>query len=260
MNFVIDRLAVEVFPNREDLGKAAGRAAAEAIRQTIARRGEARVIFAAAPSQNETLETLRREPGIDWTKVTALHMDEYIGLPAGSPARFASYLNEHIFRYLPFKEVFLLDDPTLPLDRDAAVARYKKIIADGPIDVVCMGIGENGHIAFNDPAVARFDDPESVKIVDLDDICRTQQVHDGCFPTLDDVPRQAITLTVPTLFSGAALVCAVPGATKRAAVRQTLTGPIEEACPATILRTHSNAALFVDIDSCDVSAGETSES
>ena len=249
--FAVDALRVERYPNRRELGAAAGKAAAEAIRSAIARNGQARVIFAAAPSQNETLETLVSEGGIDWSKVTALHMDEYIGLPSDSVARFGAYLKRHIFDRLPFKAVYLLDDPALGLDAAGILARYKAILAEGPVDVVCMGIGENGHIAFNDPAVANFHDKESVKIVDLDDVCRQQQVNDGCFPNFDAVPKQAITLTVPTLMGAGCLICAVPGATKRAAVARTLSGEISPECPATILRRHQNATLFVDTDSCE---------
>lgn len=248
----VDSLAVEVFADRAGLGKAAGKAAAEAIKEAIARKGEARVIFAAAPSQNETLETLRTEPGIDWSKVTALHMDEYVGLPSDSSARFSRYLKSHIFDRLPFGAVYLLDDPALALSSEELLARYEKLLAAGEIDLVVMGIGENGHIAFNDPAVADFNDNKAVKIVDLDDVCRQQQVNDGCFPNFDAVPKQAITLTVPTLFHAKRLVCAVPGATKRAAVRRTLTGAVSCECPATILRRHPKATLYVDDDSCDV--------
>ena len=251
-SLTVEKLAVHVFPSRAALGIAAGKAAAEAIRAAIARSGEARVIFAAAPSQNETLETLRAAHGIDWSRVTALHMDEYIGLPKNSPARFARYLKTHLFDRKPFKAVYLLDDPALDLSGDALLERYKKLLAERPIDLVVMGIGENGHIAFNDPAVADFNDPKPVKIVDLDDVCRRQQVNDGCFPTFDAVPKQAITLTVPTLFNAKRLVCAVPGATKRAAVERTLNGAVSTECPATILRRHENATLFVDSDSYEI--------
>ena len=250
-SFRVDRLLVEVFPDRVALGRAAGQAAADILRDVLAKKESARVIFAAAPSQNECLDTLVGEPGIDWNRVTALHMDEYIGLPVDAPERFSHYLKTRIFDRLPFKEVFLLDDPTLRLDNEEILKRYRQILAQGPVDLVCMGIGENGHIAFNDPP-APFDDPEAVKIVDLDLVCRQQQVNDGCFPNVDAVPKQAVSLTIPTLTSAAALVCSVPGKFKRRAVRQTLTGPVSEDCTATALRQHPNATLFVDEDSCDV--------
>lgn len=242
-------LNVNVSPNRGELGVRAGKAAAVAIQKAITEKGSARVIFAAAPSQNETLANLVMYPDIDWSKVTGLHMDEYIGLPVDSEARFSWYLRMHCFELLPFKQVFLLDEGDGKSPEELC-RRYDSLLKEGPVDVVCMGIGENGHIAFNDPPVADFNDPLSVKIVDLDDICRNQQVNDGCFPDFDSVPKQAISLTIPTLMAAGCLICAVPGERKRNAVMETLNGPIGTACPATILRTHPNATLFVDTDSC----------
>lgn len=250
-SFRVDRLNVEVYPNRLELGIAAGKRAAAAIRQILEKKGEARVIFAAAPSQNETLDALAAESDIDWRRVTALHMDEYVGLAPNAPERFSRYLKTHLFDRLPFKEVFLLDDPALSLSADEIIRRYEKILAESPVDLVCMGIGENGHIAFNDPP-ADFHDPQPVKIVDLDIVCRQQQVNDGCFPNLDAVPKQAVSLTIPTLTAAGTLICSVPGRLKRDAVRRTLTGTVAPDCPATALREHPCAALFVDEDSCDV--------
>ena len=248
MIFKKDLLTVNVAPDRAELGVRAGKAAAEAIRAAIARRGEARVIFAAAPSQNETRATLVAEPGVDWTKVVALHMDEYVGLPIGSEARFSYYLKKHCFELVPFKAVYYIDEQT-GLTVDEMKRRYEEILRFGPIDVVCMGIGENGHVAFNDPPVADFNDPEAIKVVELDDACRRQQVNDGCFPDFDSTPTHALTLTVPTLASGAVQICAVPGKLKAAAVKRTLEGPVATECPATVLRTLPNATLFVDADS-----------
>ncbi|MCF0234061.1 MAG: 6-phosphogluconolactonase, partial [Thermoguttaceae bacterium] len=204
-----DSLDVEICADRAELGARAGAAAAAAIRAAVAERGEARVIFAAAPSQNETLAALAAAPDVDWTKVVALHMDEYIGLPLGSHARFSQYLRDHIFDAKPFKAIYYLDEQTGETDVETLRRRYEEIYAAGPIDVVCMGIGENGHVAFNDPPVADFDDPKNVKLVDLDDACRRQQVNDGCFPDFDSTPRQALSLTVPALFAGKRLICAV---------------------------------------------------
>ncbi|MDO5553309.1 MAG: glucosamine-6-phosphate deaminase [Planctomycetia bacterium] len=242
-------LKVKVCDDRATLGAMAAKQAASAIRDAIQAKGNARVIFAAAPSQNEMLAALVQEKGIDWSLVTALHMDEYIGLPKNSPARFSYYLHRHCFDLLPFGKICLLDDGTENVAPDVLCARYNSCLAEGPIDVVCMGIGENGHIAFNDPPVADFNDPLQVKIVTLDEACRRQQVNDGCFPDFDSVPKQAITLTVPTLMGGICLVCSVPGRLKRKAVTDTISAPISTDCPATILRTHSNATLFVDHDS-----------
>ena len=250
-----DLLEVEVCADRRELGVRAGTAAAEAIRAAIAQRGEARVIFAAAPSQNETLETLASAPDVDWSRVVALHMDEYVGLPKGSEARFSHYLKTHIFDALSFKAVYLLDEQTDDAaDVETLRTRYEALLADGPIDVVCMGIGENGHIAFNDPPVADFDDPKRVKLVELDDACRRQQVNDGCFPNFESTPRKALTLTVPALTTGRRLICAVPGPLKAPAVRKTLSDAVSEACPATILRQTPNATLYVDAESFSLCA------
>lgn len=247
--FKKDFLTVEVCADRRELGARAGAAAAEAIRKAIGARGEARVVFAAAPSQNETLATLTQAPDVDWKKVVALHMDEYVGLPLGSKARFSNYLKEHCFDLLPLKEVYFLDEQTGETDVETLRRRYETLYAAGPIDVVCMGIGENGHVAFNDPPVADFDDPNRVKLVDLDDACRRQQVNDGCFPDFDSTPKQALTLTVPALTAGERLICAVPGILKASAVYKTLNDAISTACPATILRRTPNATLYVDRDS-----------
>ena len=247
----IDKLNIVINYTRQEMGENAGNDAVTAIKKAIAEKGKARVIFAAAPSQNETLQTMVKAKDVDWTCVTALHMDEYIGLPANSPARFSHYLQKHLFGRLPFKTVRLIDDPAENMTADELVRRYETFLGAKPVDVVCLGIGENGHIAFNDPPVADFEDPRLVKVVELDEVCRQQQVNDGCFPNLKAVPQEAITLTIPSLFKAGCLVCAVPGATKRDAVYKTLTGPISTDCPASILRTHQNATLFVDTDSCD---------
>ena len=243
--FRVDKLQVKAYATRDQMGCAAGLAAAEAIATAVARQGTARVIFAAAPSQNETLATLMQDTSVDWSKVTAFHMDEYIGLSEDAPQRFSRYLKERVFDRVPFAAVHLLglQPPESECDH------YANLLAEKPIDVVCLGIGENGHIAFNDPPVADFNDPLLVKIVTLDMSCRQQQVNDGCFPNIDAVPKTAVTLTIPALMRGTTLICSVPGPTKREAVRATLYDEIATRCPATILRTHENCTLFLDADS-----------
>lgn len=243
-----DNLIVEICADRAELGRRAGRDAADAIRDAIRKNGSARVIFAAAPSQNETLDALVAAPDVDWSKVVALHMDEYVGLPVGSTARFSWYLRKHCFDRLPFGKVFYIDEQKGD-DVDSTLKRYAEILARGSVDVVCMGIGENGHVAFNDPPVADFNDPLPIKLVRLDDACRRQQVNDGCFPDFASTPTHAITLTVPTLARAARQICAVPGKLKAPAVRRTLEGVVSTECPATILRTLPNATLYVDRDS-----------
>ena len=243
-SFRVDRLQVKVFRDRASMGAAAAAAAAQSLRTAIQKQGAARIIVASAPSQNELVAGLAAAPDIDWRRVTIFHMDEYVGLPATHPASFRNYQQRHLLSQVTPAVFHGIRGEAS--DPEAECARYAALLAGAPIDLVCLGIGENGHIAFNDPPVADFADPLKVKIVELDEICRQQQVNDGCFPNLDSVPRQAITLTCPTLVSGQTLVCVVPGPRKAAAVAATLRGTISPACPASILRLHPAATLFVD--------------
>jgi glucosamine-6-phosphate deaminase len=241
-----DNLLVTVADNREALGKLAADDAAGKLNATVSTRGSARVILASAPSQNELLAALVAS-GVDWPRVTIFHMDEYVGLPADHPATFRAYQREHaLSRIKPAAFHGIRGEAA---DSAAECERYTALLREAPIDLVCLGIGENGHLAFNDPPVADFNDPAWVKPVELDHLCRQQQVNDGCFPSLDAVPRTALTLTIPALLSARAIVGAVPGPRKASAVRDTLTGAISTACPASILRKHSNAALYLDRES-----------
>jgi glucosamine-6-phosphate deaminase len=228
---------------------AAGRAAAEEIartlRQALAEQGAARVVFAAAPSQQHMLNALATAPDIDWSRVTAFHMDEYIGLPPEAPQRFGNWLGAAFFQRVPLKAAHLIDPGPDPQE---AARHYARLLAERPIDLVCLGIGVNGHLAFNDPPVADLADPLEVKVVQLDEVCRQQQVDDGCFPTLGEVPREALTLTIPRLLNARRLVGVVIGPRKQAAVRGAVVDPISEVCPATALRTHSDCTLYLDID------------
>ena len=240
-----DNLVTEVYTDRPAMGAAAAKMAADRINKAIAEKGEANVIFAAAPSQNETLAALLTED-VDFTKVNAFHMDEYAGLPKTHPQSFGKYLTDHIFGKAPFKSVNII---SADKDIDEACREYTELLTAHPADVICMGIGENGHIAFNDPPVADFKDKALIKKVELDDVCRMQQVHDGCFPTFDDVPQYALTLTVPALMAAKYLVCTVPAPTKANAVKAMLEGEYGEVCPATALRKHKGARMFLDRDS-----------
>lgn len=242
-----DQLKVSAHPDRGFMGQAAGLAAAHFIRDAIASRGTARIIVASAPSQDETLAVLTGAEGVEWEKVAVFHMDEYIGLPDWHPATFRAYQEEHLLaKVRPACFHGIRGEAS---DAEGECARYAALLGEAPIDLVCMGIGENGHIAFNDPPVADFNDPLAVKVVELDEACRRQQVNDGCFPDIDLVPRRAISLTCPALMSARHLVCSVPGSRKAEAVRATLTGPVSTACPASILRTHASATLYLDHDS-----------
>lgn len=243
-----DKLVTYVYDTRKAMGQAAGKAAAEAINRVLAEKEAANVIFAAAPSQNETLEALLRED-VDFPRINAFHMDEYVGLGPADAQSFATYLTEHVFSKAPFRSVNLIPATE---EAETACRLYTDLLTQNPPDVVLMGIGENGHIAFNDPPVADFADDKLIKVVELDEICRQQQVNDKCFDTLDLVPKYALTLTVPALMSAEAIICTVPGPTKAAAVRAMLQGPIGEACPGTALRCHPHAAMFLD----EKSAGE----
>jgi glucosamine-6-phosphate deaminase len=203
------------------------------------------MILAAAPSQSDMLDALVREPAIDWRRVTAFHMDEYIDLAADAPQRFGAWLKQAFFDRVPLAKAHLIQPGTNP---EASCRAYAAMLAEAPIDLVLLGIGTNGHLAFNDPP-ADLHDPLAVKIVELDQMCREQQVLDGCFAVIDDVPRRAITLTVPTLLSGHELFCCVPGRHKSAAVKAMMESPVSGACPATALRTHPHCTVYLDRES-----------
>lgn len=248
--FQKDKLKVEIYDTRAEMGNAAARDIKAKIAQLLAEKGEINMIFAAAPSQNEVLAALADDGQIEWNRVNAYHMDEYIGLSADAPQGFGNFLKAHIFGRAPFKSVHYIDCTASDPEKEAA--RYEKLLGDNPPDVVVMGIGENGHIAFNDPPVADFKDARGAKVVKLDEVCRNQQVHDGCFARLEEVPKYAITLTVPTLVSAPWLFCIVPAKTKANAVKECLTGEIGEHCPASILRLQENAVLYLDKDSASL--------
>lgn len=242
-----DNLFVKKYDTRKEMGAAAAAEAEKVIAQIIAEKGSINMIFAAAPSQNEMLQSLLNSDVIDWSKVNALHMDEYVGLPEGDEHTFGQYLYQHIFSKKDFKSVHYIRG--WAEDSEAECQRYGALLKEYPVDVVCLGIGENGHIAFNDPWVAEFNDAKPVKVVQLDQMCRQQQVNDGCFPNIDAVPTHAITLTIPSLVAAKHMFCVVPAATKADAVKNTVYGSINEDCPATIMRRHNSAILYCDADS-----------
>ena len=244
-----DKLQIRIFSDRDSMGKAASHRAASILRDLLAAKETVNMIFAAAPSQNETLKYLSKEEGIEWNRVNAFHMDEYVGLSADAPQSFARYLREHIFSLVPFRSVNTINGNAL--SADAECERYSRLLMEHPVDIVCLGIGENGHIAFNDPWEADFSDPKTVKLVNLDPVCRQQQVNDGCFVALADVPKHAFTLTIPALTRARHLICTVPGSTKTEAVTKTALGPVSADVPATIMRQHGDAVMF-----CDRAAGE----
>lgn len=243
LDYRAGKLMVKVYETPEELGIAAATEAASALNEIISKKGECNAIFAAAPSQNEFLSALCKSR-VDWSKINAFNMDEYIGLPADAPQGFGNFLRERIFNKVQFKSIMLIDGQAESIEDE--ISRYSRLIGDYPPDIVFMGIGENGHIAFNDPHVARFDDPDIVRLVELDEKCRQQQVNDGCFESLDQVPTHALTLTIPVLMSAPRIFCMVPYKTKTQAVTSTVFGEIREKLPASILRLHPNATLYVD--------------
>lgn len=234
------------FGSRMQMAEAAAADIAAHLRDVLARQEEARIIVASAPSQEQMITALANAPDVDWSRVVAFHMDEYIGLPPDHPERFGNWLRQFFFNRVPLKRFHVIaPDADKP---EAEAQAYAALLAEAPIDLITLGIGVNGHIAFNDPPVADFNDPLGVKVVELDEQCRQQQVDDGCFPSLSAVPARAVTVTVTGLLAGRKLFTVVPGRSKREAVRQALHGPISTACPASILRTHPDCTLYLDPD------------
>ena len=247
--FKVDKLTVKLSDTRAEMGALAAAEIYATIRTLLAEREEINMIFAAAPSQNEVLASLLTYPDIPWERINAFHMDEYIGLPKTAPQRFGNFLADHIFNHAPFRSVNYIDSSA---EAEDECRRYTDLLKKYPTDIVVMGIGENGHIAFNDPGVADFNDPATIKLAKLDDVCRMQQVHDGCFSSIDEVPTHAFTLTCPTLVRATFKFCIVPATTKAAAVRRTLTGEVSDECPATLLRTVEGAVMYLDNDSASL--------
>lgn len=234
---------IHVYLTAEETGTAAGRSVEKHLVALQKQKKTIRMVFAAAPSQDHLLSYLVNSPDIQWEKIIAFNMDEYLGLKTGAPQLFSRYLEEKLFSRVNLKAKHTMDPGNVEAEE---IERFTGLINEDTIDVVCLGIGENGHLAFNDPPVADFNDPDTVKAVKLDLACRKQQVHDECFSTLKEVPARALTLTIPTLLNGNALFCVVIGENKRDAVKNAIKGPIGTACPASVLRTHPNCQYFFD--------------
>jgi len=239
--------SLEIYKNRKAMGEAAGKKAEELIVNCLKLKKQVRIIAASAPSQNEIIAYLAKSKLIDWSRVTAFHMDEYIGISEDAPQGFGKWLKDRLFSKVPVKSVHYLNPKAA--DPAKECERYTALLKKAPIDILLGGIGETGHLAFNDPPVADFNDPLTVKVINIDNASRNQQVHDGCFAALKDVPKKAYTLTLPILQSAGSVVYTVPKATKAAAVGKMLKGPIEKKCPAAILRTHPDCYVFLDNES-----------
>jgi len=243
-NFRADNLNVYVYESRPKMGNAAAAVIASEIRHAIQERGRAIVILASAPSQNEFLAGLADAPDIDWSRVTGFHLDEYLGMDEHAPQSFRRFLIDRLVNKVPFGEFHGLRGDAAAGSQEAN--RYAQLLKENPPDFAVLGIGENGHLAFIDPPFCDFNDPKAVKVVELDEVCRNQQVNDGAFATLDEVPRNALSLTIPTLMARPKLFAIAPGPAKRQAIKNTVEGPISTTCPASILRTHLDAHLFID--------------
>ncbi|MCM4153844.1 glucosamine-6-phosphate deaminase [Arenibacter sp. N53] len=242
-SFQIENLAVEIYKEPKDMGAAAADYVTGKLQAAISEKGAANLILATGASQFSFLEALQKKK-IDWKKITVFHLDEYKGLSETHPASFRKYLKERILNSVVPKKIYFLNGDVEDLESE--LRSYEEALKFHPIDIACIGIGENGHIAFNDPAVADFKDPKLVKLVELDEACRNQQLGEGWFPSFDDVPKEALTLTITAILSCKAISCVVPDERKAQAVYNTLYGEISTTCPASILRTHKETVLFLD--------------
>jgi len=243
------RLKVKISESRAELGRLAAKEISEYIIELLGLKDEVNIIFASAPSQNEFLAGLLEYP-IDWSRINAFHLDEYVGIDPEAPQAFGKFLKDRVFSKIKLKSANYFDSKAK--DTEAECRRYASLLKQMPADMIFLGIGENGHLAFNDPHVAFFDDPEDVKIIDLDPACRQQQINDGCFQKLDDVPVYAYTITIPELLYVNKLFAIVPAKAKANAIKGTCDGPITTECPASILRIHRDCTLYIDTDSASL--------
>jgi glucosamine-6-phosphate deaminase len=235
-------LQISIHGSRHDAGAAAAVLAADTIRRAVERRGEARVILASAPSQEPLLDRLVQTADVPWSQMSLFHMDEYIGLPPDAPQAFSAWLARKLSAVPGACLEALRPDP----DPQAEARRYTALLTSGPIDLVCLGVGVNGHLAFNEPDACRLDDPATMRITVLQPASRQQQVDEGLFASLDEVPQRAITVTVPGLLRGAQAILCAFGQAKAAGVHRMLNGPIDESCPASAIRTHPDARVYLD--------------
>jgi len=237
-------LTVKIYEDAKALGDGAAARAAQSLKALAAQTRDVAVIFATGASQFETLRALTSIEGLPWSQVTGFHMDEYIGISDQHPASFRRYLRERLTSLVPLKQFFGIDGSGS--EPETACRQYADLLRAHQPKLCLLGIGENGHLAFNDPAEADFADPLDAKVVSLDDACRQQQLAEGWFASFDEVPRRAITLTIPTLFRVPELICSVPGPRKAHIVKRSLNEAISTGCPATILRTHPNTTVYLD--------------
>jgi glucosamine-6-phosphate deaminase len=247
---------VHVLPSKTETGSAAAKHAAQSLQRVLAKSDIARIVAATGASQIDFLQFLTATPGIDWPRVEMFHLDEYIGLPLDHPASFRKYLTERFIRKTGIRRYHLLDGEQNPAD---VVREVGKELASAPIDIAFVGIGENGHLAFNDPP-ANFEIEDPYLIVELDEACRAQQVHEGWFKSIPDVPAQAISMSVKQILKSKEIIAVVPGSQKARAVKACLEGEISPMAPASILRTHPNTTTYLDTESASLLTEATTRS
>lgn len=250
--FQVDKLTVEIHSDNESCGEAAAKAAAEALSELSRGRSTIGVIFATGASQLDILHALLRIDAVPWAKILGFHLDEYVGIKENHPASFRGYLRQNLTSRVTMREFSEIDGNAADgnaADLDGFCRSYAKKLREADPQLCLLGIGENGHLAFNDPGEADFHDPQEMKVVVLDKACREQQVAEGWFGNLEEVPERALTLTIPTIFHIPRLILTVPGGRKAQIVKRALREQVSEDCPATILRTHPNAKLFLDAES-----------
>jgi glucosamine-6-phosphate deaminase len=244
-------MQIKILADKFSMGQAAAEHAARSLRQVLADEGEARVVAATGASQFEFLEALTSAPGIDWSRVEVFHLDEYVGLPISHPASFRKYLFERLIHKAGITKYHLLDGDT---DPQAVVREVGRELRSKPVDLAFAGIGENGHLAFNDPP-ADFQTDEPYLVVELDEVCRQQQVNEGWFSKLADVPEKAISMSVRQILRAKEIIVAAPDSRKSQAVKSCLEGEISPMAPASILRNHPNVTIYLDTDSASLLNG-----
>ena len=245
--FTAGKLTVLEYENRELLGFAAASAVADLMRRVIAEKGNVRMVFASAMSQVDFLQSLGRESNIDWKKVSAFHLDEYKDFPSNHEQSFSRFLIDRLINRVKGINFFPINGEASNSDEE--VRRYTRLLTEAPIDIMILGIGESGHLAFIDPEYCDFNDPETFKITELDEQSREQMIHDGCFKSIDEVPLKAYSMTVPACLSGLFTIVIVPTALKAKTIKAVVEGSITTKVPASILKTKENAWLLIDKDS-----------
>jgi glucosamine-6-phosphate deaminase len=248
--FKVEQSTVQIYPTPEEMGQAAAKQGAAKILSAVATYGTARIMIATGNSQQQMITALVRDPDLDWNRIEVFHMDEYVGLSPDHPASLRYWFGKNLLNSVTPAKLHLIRGEAK--DSKGECQRYADLIRSAPINVCFLGIGENGHIAFNDPHVADFRDRETIKKVDLDDRSRSQQVKEGHFPDIASVPGEALTVTCPSLLAAESMICCVPESRKAPAVRDALEGPVTTFCPGSILRTHPQASIFLDGDSASL--------